>query len=409
MKKTLAILLILCATAAFAADKKMEKLEIPTARSNGMGGHHIASTDNVFSLLVNPAATMRTRQRSFFDLSFDTFSPQATFGLLGSLDSVTSGDMGKLAKTLNDIGSDKGTIPLGVDIKIPLTFAWVADGFGFGVFNREFINANIIGTNVQFNIYGDLMVPVGFAFKVLDMEHHSVDAGVTVKPFFRIIAEGQEKLTNLAGQNGMQNFVDNSLNTPLLFGVGLDLGFMYRWDTGLSAGLTFDDIVTRGGVVGNLVGKDTNTYYVPFTVNLGAAYELDIGKFWTSAPSFLARTGITFMLDWHDVLNVFYQNDYLNQRNALLDLSAGIQLSIFDIFMLRAGMNEMLPAVGLGFNLGPVQLDVAYYGREFGLEPGQLSSAALDLTVAIRPGAKKRDWPWTRRSIAGLISKSEEM
>jgi hypothetical protein len=66
-------------------------------------------------------------------------------------------------------------------------------------------------------------------------------------------------------------------------------------------------------------------------------------------------------------------------------------------------MNEMLPAFGFGFDFGSFEIDVAYYGKELGLEPGQMPTAALDLTFAIRLGAKERHWPWAKTSLAEVI------
>jgi hypothetical protein len=394
--------MILCAAASFAKDKKaMPRFEIPTARSNGMGGAHVAYTDNVFGLLVNPAAIMRVEQRSFFAISPTLFSPQATFGLIGPLMDVAEGDTGSLGEAADVLSKNEAKIPLGFDIReFPLSIAWVADGFGFGLWDRIFVNPSIIGTNVKLDVYGDVILPIGFAFKIVDIGAHALDLGVTVKPFARVYAHESTTVTELMDENS--EFLDD-ISVPLIVGAGVDLGLLYRWDIGLSAGLTFDDIFTRGAVVSNIVGEDDNTYYVPFTMNLGLAYDLRLGRFWTSAPSFFANMTFTFMFDYRDVANLFQQDDYL-KRSSLLGISAGFQIGIYDIFKLRIGMNEMLPAVGLGFDLGPFEIDVAYYGKEFGLEPGQLPAAALDLTLAIRPGAKKRNWPWARRSLVGLFT-----
>jgi hypothetical protein len=68
-------------------------------------------------------------------------------------------------------------------------------------------------------------------------------------------------------------------------------------------------------------------------------------------------------------------------------------------------MNEMLPSFGFGFDLGVIEIDLAYYGRELGLEPGQMPAAALDLTFAIRPGAKEKNWPWTQASLVETIDR----
>lgn len=404
MKKICVFLMILCAAAVFADDTAMPRLTIPTARASGMGGHHVAYTDNVFSLLVNPAAVMRVEQRSFFALSPTLLSPQTTIGAIGS---IMDSDWQSLQDKIKAAASKDGNIQLGLDVReLPLSIAWVSDGFGFGIWNRTFVNANVKGgTYLALDAYEDIMVPIGFAFKIIDTGSHALDAGVAVKPFARVKLTGGIDILDLANDDKRDEMIDN-LNVPLIVGAGVDAGLMYRWDIGLSAGAAFNDIVTRGVVAAVLNGADSNTYYVPFAMDLGVAYDFKLGRFWTSAPSFLAATGITFMADWHDVFNLFQQDDY-TKRNALLDLSLGVQVSIFDLMFLRAGMNELLPAVGVGFDLGPVELDLAYYGKELGREPGQASTAALDLTVAIRPGAKKRDWPWTRKSVVGMITKSE--
>jgi hypothetical protein len=399
MKKIAALVVLLCAAKAFAADVAMPRLTIPTAQDSGMGGSHVAYTDNVFGLLVNPAAIMRVEQRSFFAISPTLFSPQSTFGLIQAIDGIVSkGDLGGLGDAANILSKQNGKISMGFDLReFPLSIAWVADGFGFGLWNRVFVNPNIIGTHFNFDVYGDVIMPIGFAFKLIDVKGHTVDAGVTVKPFARVRAHEKMNIMELMDQD--TNFVD-SMTVPLIIGAGFDLGFMYRWDMGLSAGLTFNDIVTRGVVAANLVGTDTNSYLVPFSMNMGLAYDFRFSRFWQNAPAFLARSGLSFAVDWRDLTNIFQQDDYL-KRNAILDLGLGLQLSLLDMIKLRLGLNEMLPAVGLGFDFGPIEIDTAYYGKELGLEPGQLSIAALDLTFAIRPGAKKRDWPWARRALIG--------
>lgn len=407
MKKALIIFLcaLMCAAAIFADDTAMPQLAIPTARGNGMGGSHVAYTDNVYALLVNPAAIMRVEERSFFSLSPAMFSPQSTFSLIRPIADAANGDMGALGDAADILSKRNGKIPLGFDIReLPLSIAWVADGFGFGVWDRLFVNPNIIGTNMEINIYADVMLPIGFAFKILDTDSHDVDAGVTVKPFVRIM--GSEKVSILKLMDDSDDTLDN-MSVPVLVGAGFDLGLLYRWDIGLSAGLTFKDIVTRGAVVADLIGNGAGGgFYVPFTMNLGAAYDFKIGRFWTSAPYILAEMGITAAVDWRNMVNAFQQNDYQN-RNAALDVGVGLQFSLFDMFMVRFGMNDLLPAFGIGFDHGFFEIDLAYYGKEFGLEPGLLSAAAVDLTISIRPGAKKRDWPWTRRSLVGLITGSD--
>ncbi|MDR2515874.1 MAG: hypothetical protein LBC88_00665 [Spirochaetaceae bacterium] len=410
MKKavTLFFLTAFFAFAAFAGDREMSGFAIPTARANGMGGAHTAYTDNVFGLLVNPAAIMRVEQRSFFAISPALLSPESTISLIGPIGKmVTSGGNTSALGSATDILQKRhGKVPLGFDLReFPLSLAWVADGFGFGLWNRVFVNPVILGTNIDVNVNADVILPIGFAFRILDTESHAVDAGLTIKPFVRALASERVDILDLAG--GDYDFMNN-LSAPVIAGAGFDMGFMYRWNKGLRAALTFSDIITRGIVVANISGTDSDTYYVPFTMNAGIAYDFKLEQFWITAPRYLGTMGFTFAADWRDIMNIFQQDDY-TKRNFLLNLSAGVQVSFMDTFMLRFGMNEMLPAVGVGFDLGPFEIDFAYYGREFGIEPGQLSAAAVDVTIAIRPGAKKRDWAWTRRSLVGLITRSPDL
>jgi len=382
-------LAVLMAFPVFAERVAMPPLAMPTAASNGFGGTHVAYTDNVFALLVNPAAMMRTRQRSFFTLAPSVFNPQATFDISKSvMDMVSSSDTTNFGNMADTLSKQEGKIALGVELReFPLSIAWVANGFGFGLWNRTFVKADIIGDYVKADVYSDVMLPVGFAFKILDLNRHTIDGGLTLKPFVRVKAAQQAYITDLMDD------ADFDFNIPVIAGGGLDMGLLYRWGKVLQVGFTFTDIFSQGTVMADLGDiKDTNSYYIPFAMNAGVSFNFKLGII-----------GLVLAADWRDIGNAFDQNDYLNNRNYLLDFGIGAQISLFDVVYFRVGMNEMLPAAGLGLNLGALKIDLAYYGREFGYEPGQLSTAVVDLSISIRPGAKARNWAWTRGSVFGLF------
>ncbi|MDR1784931.1 MAG: hypothetical protein LBR23_00465 [Spirochaetaceae bacterium] len=402
MKKTLAIILFLSAALVFADPiKKMPPLAVPTVESRGFGGTHVAFTDDVFSLLVNPAAMMQTRERRFLTLSSTMYSPQVVFDLLTPL---LEGDMTEMLSKWGDAGNE-GRLAFGSSLPgFPLSIAWVADGFGLGFWNNIDMVSQVIGTTVKIETLVDFIMPVGFAFKVLDTDHHDLDAGVTGKFFVRGWGSYRMKMMDVLDDSG--NFLDGMV-VPLIAGFGLDAGFTYRWDIGLSAGLTFDDIATFGGEISriDLTGgsekKDT-IYQVPFSMNAGVSYDARFGKFFPRAPGWLAKSGFFAALDFRDFARDW--NDY-SQRNPVLGIGAGVGLNLIGVFTLRAGINEALPAVGLGIDLGAVEFDFAYYGREYGLEPGQMPVAAVSFSFSVRPGAKERNWPWTRASIIGGAQK----
>ena len=397
LKKILFVIIIMILSLpVFAERQSMPPLTVRTAASNGFGGHHVAYTDNIYSLLVNPAAMIDIHQWSVFSIALSLLSPQQSFGMLDSVAGFADGDdnaIPSLLRSLND-----GKMVLGFEIhEFPLlSFAWVNDGFGVGIMTNTLFDFNIIGFNMEVNVFMDVILPVGFAFTVLDINsgQHTLDAGFTAKAFTRFMINDRTDIISMADD---MDVILDGMNMPVIVGGGFDFGLLYRWDKGFSAGLTFDDLISHGKVMSNLSESYTGPlfYYVPLSINLGVAYDFRIGRFFPNAPSFLQKSGIVAAADWRNIINMFNQDDPLN-RNSSLDFGFGVQLYIWDTFYFRIGLNEMLPAAGIGLRLGILELDVAYYGREYGYEPGHFSAALLELSIAIRPGSEPKKWPWVR-------------
>ena len=126
------VLFIVLVFPVFARDVAMPPLVIPTAASNGFGGTHVAYTDNVFALLVNPAAMIRVRQRSVFTFAPSIMNPQFlinsarystdVFSATTDDDFAALGDA--LGKMADDLGRREGRIALGLELReFPLSFA----------------------------------------------------------------------------------------------------------------------------------------------------------------------------------------------------------------------------------------------------------------------------------------------
>jgi hypothetical protein len=230
------------------------------------------------------------------------------------------------------------------------------------------------------------------SFSVLSLENHEVDAGFVVKPFVRAKADQGTSALNAIGGDA-EDLMDN-FNVPLIAGAGLDLGFMYRFHRDLAVGMTIDDVYTGGAKLATIYGDDdgVSSYRIPATLNLGAAYTLQ--------P--LPWLSLAFMLDYRDVTNLFFADDY-TKKNPILNLALGTELGILNFLKLRAGLNEMLPAAGIGLVAKAFQFNFAIYGRELGLEPGGFSTYGLDLSIAVRPETKKKQWPWSRPIVNSLL------
>jgi hypothetical protein len=208
---------------------------------------------------------------------------------------------------------------------------------------------------------------------------HTLDAGALGKVFGRIgFDTGIMSLVDLdAGEK-----VFARLNyAPFTIGGGLDMGLQYRMVDNFTAALTVNDLFSLGYVSYNDLNLASTANaappgylgYIQPHINLGVSYKL----FDNPVISWAV------MADYKDLVNLFRQNKY-DSRNGWLNLSFGTEATLFNLVSVRLGMNEMLPAVGLGFNLFVCKLDAAFYGKELGNEPGQLSSYAMDIGLLFR-------------------------
>ncbi|MDR1374802.1 MAG: hypothetical protein LBJ24_07510 [Treponema sp.] len=371
----------------------MAPLTVTSTRNAGRGGSHVAYTDDVYALFVNPAALQRANQWSFFELSPALIGP-----LFDIYDIASSNDPGK---ALGEFASDqKGRIPLGLELRGPLSFAYTANGLGFGVWNRIFVDTQIKGLDIDATVTADFILNYGMSFRLIDLSYHQFDAGFVVKPFLRGLAHKE-----MSGLDLVENsdILLEDFTVPIIMGAGFDLGFMYRFYDDFAVGLTVADVFTGGGAVAVATGSMPDTFYrVPTSLNLGLAYTLRLNRLWKEAPSLLRSSYAAIMFDWRNLNDAFDAADDYTKRNPSLNLGLGVEFGFFNFVKIRLGLSEMLPAFGIGLEPGPFQFNFAMYGKELGKEPGRFSTYVYDFSIAIRPGAKKKEWPWTRRALGNL-------
>jgi hypothetical protein len=362
----------------------------------------VAYTNDIFALFVNPAALQWANQGSIFELSPALIGPLDKFAKSGAdlIDSVKTmqdsfgGDSGggnPFGPLLDII--DGGKLPLGLDLRGPLSAGYTANGLGFGAFSRVFAEGRIIGTDVDAVLHGDVMFPVGISFNILRLKDHELAGGVTLKPFMRVRSDIELSALDL---------VDNTdvladIPVSMLVGLGSDLGLLYRFRRDLTAGLTVGDVYTFGAKAADFNGSSgDDVFRVPLSLNLGAAYVFRPANFWPQAvPEILQSSYAAVMLDWHSMNNIFTWEDRIH-RNPVLDLGFGAEFGFFNFLKLRVGLYEMLPRIGLGLEPRIFKFNIALYGKELGSEPGINSTMALDISVALRLDTKKREWPWSR-------------
>ncbi|MDR3139087.1 MAG: hypothetical protein LBT95_05365 [Treponema sp.] len=369
---------VLCASGLYDSDHELTPFTIPSTRNTALGGPHAAYTDDINSLFINPAAFKNINELSISELS------AGAYGDIMGLREIAqnAGDTSKLVSTLSKfITKSNGNIPLGFDIRGPVAFGNIKNGWGWGVFNRIYGGTAITGMNIQAWANADLMFDLGYSFRVFEEGIHTIDVGAVGKVFGRLgVNSGKVSLSDLSsGDDGI--LMERLTYAPFTIGAGLDAGVQYRLVDNFTAALTVNDLFSLGYVsyndlkLASTAGSVPRGYmgYVKPNISLGVSYKL----FDNSTLCWAV------MADYRDLVNLFRQNEY-DSRNGWLNMSFGSELILFEHLAFRVGLNEMLPAVGIGLDLFVLKLDAAVYGKELGKEPGQMSTYAVDVGLLFR-------------------------
>jgi hypothetical protein len=376
MRRFIFSLLVLCIAAwapAEAPRGKVKPFTFPQTRHYGYGGPHVAYTDDFTALWVNPAFLKDVKELAITEISVGVHGDIFGLGEL-VLDAMGSDDFdtGKVEKFSS---KSKGKIPIGFDIRFPFSGGYVGNGIGFGIFNRTYMDFSLIGTTLSADAAEDLTLKFGMAFNLLEIGNHDLNWGFMANLYSRGTLSVSGSFLDMVNDTG--KLLDES-PARMIFGAGVDLGLKYVYRGNLTAGLVLDDFISPCIINSfrlddsSSMDTDFNFWAIIPRFNLGAAYRFH--------P--LSWMNIAVMADYRDVLNLFY-SDY-STRNPILNLGIGTEIGFLDHIFLRVGLNDMLPALGIGFDLVACKLDFAYYGKELGNEPGKLSTYALDLGILFR-------------------------
>ncbi|MDR1900594.1 MAG: hypothetical protein LBQ55_11330 [Treponema sp.] len=369
------VLIVYAAAGAFAEAPrgKVKPFTFPQTRHYGFGGPHVAYTDDFTALWVNPAFLKDVKELAITEISVGMHGD--VFGLgelvMEAMDSDDF-DTGKVEEFSSKSG---GKIPVGFDLRFPLSGGYVGKGYGFGIFNRTYADLNLVGTRLSADAAEDLTLKFGMAFDLLEIGDHDLNWGFMVNLYGRGAVGIEGGFLDMV--NDFSALIDES-PAQAIFGGRVDLGLKYVYKKNLTVGLVLDDFISPCVINSfplddmSSVDTDFNFWAITPRFNLGAAYKFK--------P--FSWMNIAVMADYRDLLNLFY-HDYTT-RNPILNLGLGTEIGFLNHIFLRVGLNDMLPALGIGFDLVACKLDFAYYGKELGNEPGKLSTYALDVGLLFR-------------------------
>jgi len=356
---------------------KLSPVSPVSPRLAAMGGPHAAQASGIDALFENPAGfasedTVLSAAALAFNFSGPVFDIANLF--------FSGGDP---IASIPSILDPAGRLYVGLELAGPISFGFVGKGLGFGIFNGTAVKIDAISLlNASLLAGEDILIAGGYAHRISLEGGHAIDLGIMPKAFIRAQFLKNGTIEDL--MNTVLSPADLLGATPfrIVSGIGVDAGARWTSPFGLALGIAARDayspaMVSEYASFGDYQASPSSSPVmglVPADISVGLLYALPF--------RFLSDVGlgVNVMLDYRDLLNLFEPLP----RNAILNLSAGLELALLDILFVRGGIREALPSAGLGLDLSWFAVNLAMYGRELGMEPGTRPVFNLALSFDFR-------------------------
>jgi hypothetical protein len=280
-----------------------------------------------------------------------------------------------------------GRLYTALDLGGPIAVGYVGEGLGVGIFNRSWATVNASSLmNVGIDAAEDLLAISGYGYRVKISPALDLDLGLSLKFFFRLEMPSSTSVLGLSAI--MQDYTSIFQRSGYAATTGL----------GLDAGLRFT-VLDRYALAVSARDAYTPTFITafpsfeafradPFSAFLSAGStglvpcDLSAGIYLNPPLGFMGRylSSWSFMLDYADILSLFDTQP----PSPWLLASAGTELTLHDIFHIRAGWNQGSPAAGFGLDLTVFDLEVAMFGKELGYDLGERTVYNLLISVNMK-------------------------
>jgi len=361
-------------------------MNVPNARIQALGGYHSAMSDGISVLFTNPAGFNSVEpQMSFSELTLHLKGPVFDITNL-VVESLGGGGMDDLLTSDTTLNLLKG-IYAGLDLLGPVSFAYVGDGLGFGIFNVSDILFEGTGPmTIQAKIIEQVQLCGGYSFRIpFENTAHTLDIGMLLKGTIRgesVITKSLLELTTLFESIGADTILGEPFN--FISAIGFDLGVLYSYRDVLAVGITCDDLFTPT-LTSSYDSMQDFIDSVSVTGTQGSVpLHLNCGLKWTPRLGILDRyiSDFALLLDYYDILDFVVTPT--TATNPLLHIGFGMEVKLLEILSLQGGFNEGLFAAGLGLDLTYFSINASMFGTEIGSEPGLQSVYNLILGISFR-------------------------
>lgn len=336
-------------------------VEFKNSRLSALGGYHAALTDDVTTILNNPAG--------FSAVKPELLISELTLGLAGPIFDIT----GVLIEGNFDINDPIFLAKLapilkqtaGMELVGPVAFAYTGNGIAFGLFNWADLSYGYKGgVNLETIMTDNLLLTGGYSFRI-PIAATNLDIGLQLKALLRGIADSRIDASDII--NTILS-LDRALTISI--GGGVDLGILY----------SIEDIFSAGIVARNLYTPTIRNNYVSineFLAGAAAVQEqgivpLDLSGGIKFAPplGFLdwIISDFKILLDYGDILDFILHPATAKQW--FLHLGLGIEFKMLEKLSLRGGFNQGLFSAGIGLDLTIFSISASMFGSEGSLFTG---------------------------------------
>ncbi|MDR2803475.1 MAG: hypothetical protein LBB22_04195 [Treponema sp.] len=351
---------------------RVKPVNFPFARNAALGGGHIGLDGDFSSIFTNPAAMIGMEpQKKFAKLAIDLIDVDLISKVL-----FTDDPLPEFSALLID------RFEAGLDVGGPIAFGMMDNNYGWGLFNVS--RLGLIWDRDEIYLISptlteELILAGSYGLRLYDSQDTQFDVGITAKLFIRV-----GYISPPIYLQQVKYILPDLLEMPFEneFGAGIDIGFRWTFAGSLSfAFVVYDPFspvcVIQYSTAEKMVDQEiVANGVVPVTTRASA------GVSWKMRSPFWHRyfSDITLSFDY---LGVF-ENMSETPRDPLLNIGAGIEIRMLEVFSVRGGFRDMLPAGGIGINFTFMNLDIAFYGKELGIKANQYTTWAIAIDFSFR-------------------------
>ena len=209
-----------------------------------------------------------------------------------------------------------------------------------------------------------LDVPFSYKFDFLEALHipGKLSLGANLKyiqraKFSETVRIERDQIKQLLDGDDIETVIDTKVGASYGQGFGLDFGALYSLNQRLHFGLQVSDVLTNINYSRGYSFNDTypdsdftHTAYIAPQVNIGVSYIPENILGWNPQNRLMVAA---------DIRDIFgaYTDSFQNHIHIGAEYRYGC-------LALRAGLNQLRPAFGLGLEFNVFQLSYAYYGEE---------------------------------------------